>query len=330
MFKALFLDTFQDTLTAEIRTLAEADLPEGEVQVGVLYSSINYKDALAVTGRGKIIRGAFPFIPGIDLVGRVEASSVLAFNPGDLVVQTGDGLGEYQWGGYSQQQRLPARSLIALPDGMTPLTAMELGTAGFTAMLSVMALEAHDIMPDRGAVVVTGASGGVGSFAVALLAGLGYEVVASSGSEAAYDYLEALGAARIIHRDELGHGPKRPLMSARWAGAVDTVGGDTLASVLSTLGWHGCVASCGNAGGHQLNTTVFPFILRGVNLLGIDSNTPLHEVRRAAWHRLAGGLSDQALDLILGGVIPLEQVPAMCEALLAGNVRGRIVVDVHG
>ncbi|MFQ5570528.1 MAG: MDR family oxidoreductase [Rhodothermales bacterium] len=329
MFRALFLDRADEVLTAEVRMIGESELPEGEVLVSVLYSSLNYKDALAVTGKGKIIRGKYPFIPGIDLVGKVEASESPDFKKGDLVIQTGGGLGEDTWGGYSQVQRVSSKWLVPLPEWMSPLRAMEMGTAGFTAMLAVMALEAHGITPDRGEIVVTGASGGVGSVAVALLAHQGYTVVASSGSEDAYEYLRGLGAARIIHRDELGRGPKRPLESARWAGAVDTVGGDTLASVVSTLGWHGCVAACGNAGGHHLNTTVLPFILRGVNLLGIDSNTATPEQRRAAWKRLVWDLPKPEKDQILAGVIHLDQVPAMCEEVLKGHVRGRIVVDVN-
>ena len=329
MFNALMLDKAGGALTAEVRSIDQDDLPPGAVLVAVVYSSLNYKDALAVTGTGKIIRGAYPFVPGIDLVGRVEASEASAFSVGDLVILTGGGLGERTWGGYSQQQRISTEWLTRLPEAMTPLRAMEMGTAGFTAMLAVMALEEHDITPDGGEVVVTGASGGVGSIAVAVLAKRGYTVVASTGSEDAHGYLRDLGAARIIHRDELGQGPARPLDSARWAGAVDTVGGDTLAAVLSTLGRHGCVAACGNAGGHHLNTTVFPFILRGVNLLGIDSNTASLAQRRQAWNRLTTDLPAHISDLIRSGIIPLDQVPAMSETILRGGVRGRIVVDVN-
>ncbi len=329
MFRALVLDQVDGALTPEIRHLDQDDLPGEEVLVSVIYSSLNYKDALAVTGKGKIIRGTFPFVPGIDLVGQVEASEAPAFNEGDMVILTGGGLGEHTWGGYSQKQRVPAQWLVPLPEAMTPLRAMEMGTAGFTAMLAVMTLEEHGITPDRGEVVVTGASGGVGSIALALLAQLGYTVVASSGSEDAYGYLRELGAARIIGRDDLGQGPKRALESARWAGAVDTVGGDTLAAILSTLDRHGCVAVCGNAGGHHLNTTVFPFILRGVNLLGIDSNTAPYERRCAVWKRLVWDLPKAAQDLILAGVIHLDQVPALSEEVLKGQIRGRIVVDVN-
>lgn len=328
VFRALFLDHQNDTLVAGVRELSQNDLPEGEVLIRVLYSSLNYKDGLAVTGKGKIIRGAFPFIPGIDLVGRVEASSSQGFAEGDLVIQTGGGLGETIWGGFSQMQRVPAKWLVRLPEGMTPLRAMEMGTAGFTAMLSVMALEKHGLTPDRGEVVVTGASGGVGSVAVAMLAHLGYDVTAASGSEDAYDYLRDLGAARIIHRKELSDGPARPMQSARWVGAVDTVGAATLASVLSMLDRHGAVAVCGNAGGHELHTTVFPFILRGINLLGIDSNTAPMDQRKEAWHRLVQ-LPKTSTDRMLAGVIHLDQVPAMAEEITQGRLCGRIVVDVN-
>ena len=329
MFRALVLDQADGALTPEIRHLDQDDLPEEEVLVSVIYSSLNYKDALAVTGKGKIIRGTYPFVPGIDLVGRIEASEVPAFNEGDRVILTGGGLGEKTWGGYSQRQRIPAQWLVPLPEAMTPLRAMEMGTAGFTAMLAVITLEENGLAPDQGEVVVTGASGGVGSIAVALLAGLGYTVVASSGSEDASVYLRELGAARIIHRDDLGQGPKRPLESARWAAAVDTVGGDTLAAILSTLDRHGCVAVCGNAGGHQLNTTVFPFILRGVSLLGIDSNTASYERRCEVWKRLVRDLPKPAQDLVLADIIHLDQVPAFSEEMLKGRIRGRVVVDVN-
>ena len=329
MINALVLHQRDGEIKANVQEVQDDALPDGDVLVSVQYSSLNYKDGLAVTGRGKIIRGEYPFVPGIDLVGQVEESESEAFEVGDLVVQTGGGLGETRWGGYSQLQRVTGAALVPLPESMTALRAMVLGTAGFTAMLSVMLLEQHGITPDRGEVVVTGASGGVGSLAVAILANLGYPVVASSGSEDAYDYLRELGATEIIHRNELGQGAARPLESARWVGAVDTVGGDTLAGLLSKMGWHGCVAACGNAGGHALNTTVFPFILRGVCLAGVDSNTATYEHRCEAWRRLTFDLPRHTLDEVLAGVIRLDQVPAMAKELLDGGVRGRIVVDVN-
>lgn len=329
MFNALVLDEAGDRLAAAVRSLTTSDLPEGDVLVAVQYSSLNYKDGLAVTGKGKIIRGSYPFVPGIDLVGTVVASQSPQFAEGDVVVGTGWGLGELHWGGYSQQQRLRSDWLVPLPAGLSPKAAMVVGTAGLTAMLSVLALEAHGIGPDRGEVVVTGASGGVGSMAVALLGALGYTVVASTGSAAAHDYLRGLGAARVIDREELGRGPARPMDSARWAGAVDAVGGETLAAILSQLDRHGCVAACGLAGGASLQTTVFPFILRGVSLLGIDSNTCPNDLRRTAWERIAGTLSAETLDRMTAGVISLGEVPEASERILRGGVQGRLVVDVN-
>ncbi|MGI9175126.1 MAG: MDR family oxidoreductase [Rhodothermales bacterium] len=327
-FQALVLDKTKDRVTANLRTLEEDQLPEGDVLVQVAYSSLNYKDGLAVTGKGKIVRDDYPFVPGIDLVGTVATSESADYAPGDAVIVTGWGLGEDHWGGYAQKARVRSEWCVPLPDGMTPKAAMAIGTAGFTAMLSVMALEAQDVHPGSGEVVVTGASGGVGSIAVALLSRLGYSAVASTGSEAAHGYLKELGAARIIDRDELGQGPRRPLDSARWAGGIDTVGGATLAAMLSQTARHGAVAACGLAGGSELNTTVFPFILRGVSLHGIDSNTCPPDVRREAWQRLVRDLPEDALAAITQ-TIPLADVPAMSEAILKGDVRGRVVVDVE-
>lgn len=325
--RALVLDKTDDGVAADVRELEEAQLPEGDVLVRVAYSSLNYKDGLAVTGKGKVVRGDYPFIPGIDLVGTVETSESGDYAPGDEVIVTGWGIGEEHWGGYAQKQRVRSEWLVPLPEGMTPKEAMAIGTAGFTAMLAVMALEARDVRPGSGEVVVTGASGGVGSIAVAILGRLGYDVVASTGSETAHGYLKGLGAARIIHRDELGQGPRRPLDSARWAGGIDTVGSATLAAMLSQTSRHGSVAACGLAGGSELNTTVFPFILRGVSLLGIDSNTCPADVRRTAWGRLARDLPKEAL-AALTQTIPLTDVPAMSEEILKGHVQGRVVVAV--
>ena len=328
-FRALVLSKTDDGVTADVRELEEEHLPEGDVLVRVAYSSLNYKDGLAVTGKGKIIRGEYPFVPGIDLVGTVETSESSDYAPGDAVIVTGWGIGEDYWGGYAQKARVRSAWCVPLPEGLTPKEAMAIGTAGFTAMLSLVALEEQDVRPDSGEVVVTGASGGVGSIAVALLGRLGYDVVASTGSEAAHDYLTDLGATRIIHRDELGQGPRRPLDAGRWAGGIDTVGGATLAALLSQTGRHGAVAACGLAGGSELNTTVFPFILRGVSLHGIDSNTCPPDVRREAWQRLARDLPKEAFAAITQ-TIPLADVPAMSEAILKGDVRGRVVVEVEG
>ena len=328
-FQALVLDKTDDGVTADVRELDETQLPEGDVLVRVAYSSLNYKDGLAVMGKGKVVRGDYPFVPGIDLAGAVETSASGDYAPGDEVIVTGWGIGEATWGGYAEKARVHADWCVPLPEGLTSERAMAIGTAGFTAMLSVMALEDQDVRPGEGEVVVTGASGGVGSIAVALLGRLGYDVAASTGSASAHDYLKGLGAARIISRDELGEGPRRPLDTARWAGGVDTVGGATLAALLSQTARHGAVAACGLAGGSELNTTVFPFILRGVGLLGIDSNTCPSDVRREAWGRLARDLPKEALDSITQ-TIPLTDVPAMSERILRGDVRGRVVVEVAG
>lgn len=328
-FHALIVDETDGTRTASVQECATDDLPEGDVEVKVLYSSLNYKDGLAVTGEGQIIRGALPFVPGIDLVGEVTASEAEAYAPGDLVIQTGYGLGENYWGGYAQRQRLQAKHLVPLPSALTPQEAMVIGTAGFTAMLSVMALEHAGVTPDQGEVVVTGASGGVGSTAISLLASLGYTTVASTGSDEAQPYLTALGAHRLIPRDDLGSGPNRPLDSARWAGAVDSVGAETLAAILSQTDRRGAVAACGLAGGASLNTTVFPFILRGVTLAGIDSNTSPQDERRRAWKRLATDLPHEALERMLYEVVSLEDVPEASRTILKGSVRGRVVVDVQ-
>ncbi|ACY48306.1 MDR family oxidoreductase [Rhodothermus marinus] len=326
--RALVLYNENGTIQPRIETLPEDRLPEGDLLLEVHYSSLNYKDALAVTGRGKIIRGEYPFVPGIDLVGTVLESENPDIKPGQTVIVTGWGIGETHWGGYATRARVRSEWVVPLPRRLTPLEAMAIGTAGFTAMLSVMALEEHGLIPDQGEVVVTGASGGVGSLAVAILAHLGYDVVASTGKTSAYGLLQALGAARVIDRQELGQGPKRPLDSGLWAGAVDTVGGPTLAALLSQLKRHGSVAACGLAQSHEFTTTVFPFILRGINLLGIDSNTCPQERRRRAWHRLTHDLPKDALHRVTR-VIPLSEVPQWSEAMLAGKTQGRLVVDVQ-
>ncbi len=312
-----------------VRSMDTNALPDGTVAIDILYSGINYKDALAVTGGGKIIRAPFPFVPGIDFAGYVAASRATGFAVGDAVVQTGGGCGETFWGGYAQRQHITPESLVKLPDELSLRSGMVIGTAGVTAMLAVMALEAHGLEAEAGEVVVTGASGGVGSFAVALLAGSGYRVVASTGTTSAAAVLTALGASRIIYRDDLGGGPRRPLGSARYAGAVDTLGGPTLAAVVSRLARHGCVAACGNVAGADLKTSVYPFILRGVSVLGIDSNHPPMDVRRAAWQRLATSLPMDIMRRIRTGVIPLESVPAACNRLLNNETTGRVVVDVN-
>lgn len=333
MFSALVLDTESGGARARVRQLEERDLPAAgpdEVRLEVFYSSLNYKDGLAVTGSGQVIRGEYPIVPGIDLVGRVLKSNHDAFTEGELAIGTGWQLGEVDWGGYTQRAKVAGRKLVLLPGGLSPAQAMTIGTAGFTAMLSVMALEEHQVQPDDGEVVVTGASGGAGSIAVALLDTLGYDVVASTGSEEAHEYLRGLGADRIVDRREFGDGPTRPMESGAWAGAIDAVGGDTLATLIAQLQRHGSVASFGNAGGHDLHTTVLPFILRGVNLLGIDSNTCPNDRRRTAWRRLADLLGENHYERIRARTISLDDIPDASRGLLAGQVQGRIVVDVQG
>ena len=327
MPRALILTKTASGVEPRVESIDAGELPPGDTLVSVLYSGLNYKDGLAVTGRGKIIRGEYPFVPGIDLVGRVEESEG-RFKAGDLVIATGWGLGEARWGGYAELQRLESSQLVPLPRGMSPENAMTVGTAGLTAMLAVTALEGHGVTPENGEVVVSGASGGVGSMTVALLAHEGYEVVASTGSAGAREYLVGLGARRVIGRELLEAGAKRPLDSALWAGAVDSVGGSTLAAILSQLQVHASVACCGLAGGHELHTTVFPFILRGVNLLGIDSNTCPNDARERAWNRLAASLTEERLRQIRTAIIGLEQIPEYSEKLLDGEISGRIVVDV--
>lgn len=333
MFDALILDRDDGTLSVDVQTLDPDALPEAgsdPVHLEVLYSSLNYKDALAVTGAGPIIRGEYPIVPGIDLVGRVRESRSEAFAAGDLVIGTGWELGEVVWGGYTQRANVDGRKLVPLPEHMTPRQAMIAGTAGLTAMLAVMALEDHDVYPDDGEIVVTGASGGVGSLAITILDALNYDIVASSGSEAAHEYLRERGADRIVSRSAFEDGPERPLESGKWAGAVDAVGGQTLATLIAQLKRHGSVASFGNAAGHEIETSVFPFILRGVNLLGIDSNTCPTPRRRSAWRRLATLLSDEDFDRIEARTISLDEIPAASRQLLDEGVRGRIVVDVQG
>jgi len=328
-FEAYILDHDGDNgLAGSVQTLTADALPDEDTTVRVLYSSVNYKDALAVRDAAPIIRGEVPMAPGIDLVGRVERSESDRFRTGDLVIGTGWGLGENVWGGFTQLARVDSSKLVPLPDGLSAKHAMAIGTAGFTAMLSVMALEEHDARPDGGEVVVTGASGGAGSMATAILASMDFDVVASTGSEDAHAYLTDLGASRIIDRGELSEGPERPMESGRWAGAVDAVGGKTLATIIAQLKRHASVASFGNAGGHELHTTVFPFILRGVNLLGIDSNTCPNARRIVAWERLAGILASETIESMIHSVVPLEGIDDVARQMLQSGVRGRVIVRV--
>jgi len=326
-FRALVLERDDEGATqAQIRTLSEADLPEGDVLVEVAYSSLNYKDGLAITGRGKVVR-EWPMVPGIDLAGRVLASDSPDWQPGDAVLLTGWGVGERYWGGFSQRQRVRSEWLVPLPDGLDALDAMTLGTAGLTAMLCVMTLEEAGVKPDAGPVLVSGASGGVGSLAVALLSAAGYEVTALTGRPEGADWLRELGAAEILPREAMS-APPRPLESQRWAGAVDTVGGVILARTLAELCYGGAVAACGLAGSHELSTTVMPFILRNVSLRGVDSVVCPRERRQVAWERLARDLPREHLAAIRQ-MVQLEDLPALAERILAGQVRGRVVVDLR-
>jgi acrylyl-CoA reductase (NADPH) len=323
-FKALVLEQQDGATHSAIRQLRLGALPEGEVLVRVAYSDLNFKDGLAITGRGKVVR-SFPMVPGIDLAGTVEESAAPDYKPGDQVVLTGWGVGEIHWGGHAQLARVRAGWLVPLPEGMTLKHTMGIGTAGFTAMQCVMALEEHGLRPGGRPVLVTGATGGVGGIAVAVLAKLGYNVVASTGKADQHDYLTSLGAGEVIGRLAPS---TRPLESERWAGAVDTVGGATLAALIPALANNSSVAACGNAGGAELHTTVFSFILRGVNLLGILSVNVPFERRRAVWDRLARDLPAEALDRMIQ-VAPLEELPALSQAICDGQVRGRVVVDVN-
>ncbi|MBA4496043.1 MDR family oxidoreductase [Paenactinomyces guangxiensis] len=323
IFHALVLDHVGSN--ACVKNMKISDLPEGDVLIKVSYSSLNYKDGLAVTGRGKIVR-SYPMVPGIDLTGVVEYSNSPKFSTGDAVILTGWEIGEKYWGGYSQYARVKAEWLVPLPASMKPKHAMSIGTAGLTAMLSVMALEENGLQSDY-EVVVTGAAGGVGSIAIALLSKLGYKVVASSGREEAHDYLRELGAYRIIDRQVLSREGK-PLETQQWGGAIDTVGGKTLTGILRSLSHGGAVAACGLAGGSDFCTTVFPFILRGAKLIGIESVLCPSETRRKAWERLSQLLTSDLLERITQ-VYPLSEIPRLSEEILDGRVRGRIVIDVN-
>jgi acrylyl-CoA reductase (NADPH) len=312
---------------ATLVQLTDDDLPEGDVTVDIAYSSLNYKDGLAVTGKGKIAR-TFPMTCGIDFAGVVSASDSSDFAVGDEVVATGWGLSETRPGGYTERQRVPASVLTARPEKLSPEQAMAIGTAGLTAMLCVLALEDAGLTPDaEGEVVVTGAAGGVGSVAVAILSQLGYQVAASTGRPEAADYLQSLGATTIVDRAELATAG-RPLDKERWAAGVDTVGSQTLATVLAQTRYRGSVAACGLAGGNDLPATVLPFILRGVNLLGVDSVMCPAPIRDRAWQRLSTDLPMDKLDA-LTTVEPMSKIADLAEQILAGNTRGRVVIDTH-
>jgi acrylyl-CoA reductase (NADPH) len=326
-FRAIRVSKTDAGQQTQIIDLTEADLMEGDVTVAVQYSTVNYKDGLALTGRGPVVR-VWPLTPGIDFAGVVETSSNPGFKPGDKVILNGWGVGESHHGGYAGKARVKGDWLVKLPAGLTADQAMAIGTAGYTAMLSVMALEREGVTPDKGDIVVTGAAGGVGSVAIALLARLGYRVIASSGrKETEGDYLTGLGAAEIIDRADLS-GPGRPLARERWVGGIDAVGSHTLANVLSMTRYGGTVAACGLAQGMDLPGSVAPFILRGITLAGIDSVMCPRPRREEAWARLAKDL-DLAKLAAMRVDARLEDLPALGAAILDGQVRGRIVVDVN-
>jgi acrylyl-CoA reductase (NADPH) len=315
------------TATAGIEQLTEADLPDydaGDVVVKIDYSSLNYKDGMALTGKGRIIR-SFPMVPGIDFSATVISSESDRFASGDEVILTGWSVGERYWGGYSQRQRVKPGWLVRRPVGMSALQAMGIGTAGLTSMLCVMGLEAGGVVPADGPIVVTGAAGGVGSVAVAILSNLGYDVTAVTGRPEQHDYLRSLGATDFLTREEMSEAPK-PLEAETWAGAVDTVGSTMLAKVIAQTRYQGVVTACGLAGGVDLPSTVMPFILRGVRLQGIDSVMAPVEVRDAAWARLVTDLPSGLLESMTE-IVPMSALLDQGEAIMAGQVRGRIVVD---
>ena len=324
--RAILVNKDDDGYRAEVTEVPESDLPEGEVTITVDYSTLNYKDSLAITGASPVIR-SFPMVPGIDLAGTVVASQNDNFLPGDKVILNGWGIGENHWGGLAQQATCQAEWLIKLPDAFSTELAMGIGTAGYTAMLCVLALEKNGVKPGDGEVIVTGAAGGVGSIAIALLSKLGYAVVASSGRLEQTDYLKRLGALEVMDRNQLSE-PGRPLGKERWAGAIDTVGSHTLANICATTKYGGTITACGLAQGTDLGTTVMPFILRGVSLLGIDSVYAAKELRVEAWNRLSCDLEPDLLKAIMRR-IGLNEVIESAEAQLQGQTLGRLVVDLN-
>lgn len=326
MFKGILIEKDESGYRASVQTLDEAQLPEGNVTVRVSHSTINYKDGLAMTGKGPVVR-KFPMVPGIDLVGMVEDSTHPDYRSGDAVVLNGWGVGEGHWGGLAQKARLNGDWLVPLPAAFSPQQAMAIGTAGYTAMLCVLALERHGIKPQDGEILVTGAAGGVGSVAVAVLAKLGYTVVAATGRPQDADYLKALGAVEVVDR-ALFSSPGKPLGRERWAGAVDVAGSHVLANVCATTKYRGVVTACGLAAGMDFPATVAPFILRGVTLVGIDSVMCPRADRLLAWQRLATDLDVAKLGQISREVGLAEAIP-LADRLLKGEVRGRVVVDVN-
>ena len=327
MFNALVVEKTEDGTHAEVRPVSYDDLPAGNVTVSVDYSTVNYKDGLCIGPGGGLVR-TYPHVPGIDFSGTVEASDDPRYDVGDSVILTGWRVGEARWGGYAQKARVKADYLVPLPNGLTTRQAMAVGTAGFTSMLAIIALEDHGLKPGQGPVLVTGAAGGVGSVATAILANLGYEVAAVTGRPETGNYLKELGAETIVDRSELNETTKRPLEAEIWAGCVDAVGGAMLARVLGQIKYGGSVAAVGLAGGSSLPTTVIPFLLRGINLLGIDSVMQPYENRKRAWDRIATDLPLAKLEAMVSSAT-LSDLPALGRDILKGNVKGRVVVNVN-
>lgn len=326
MFRAVFLQKSDTAVLSEVRELSEDSLPEGDVLVAVEYSTINYKDGLAITGRFPVVR-QWPMVPGIDLAGTVESSANPRFKPGDKVLINGYGLGDAHWGGLAQKARVKSEWLIPVPSPFSTLNAMAIGTAGYTAMLCVLALEQHGVRPDRGPVLVTGAAGGVGTIAIAVLAKLGFDVTASTGRVEEAAFLRQLGANQVIDRTTLSSAGEM-LGEEKWAGAVDTVGSATLANVCAATKYRGTVTACGLAQGLDFPTSVLPFILRNITLCGIDSVMAPYELRTEAWQRLARDLDVKKLDAVTQ-VLGLDQAIATAGDVLSGKVRGRAVIDVN-
>ena len=327
MFNALVVEKNEKGTEASVQEISYGDLPVGEVTVSVDYSAVNYKDGLCIGSGGGLVRN-YPHVPGIDFAGTVESSDDPRYKTGDAVVLNGWRVGEKCWGGYAQKARVKADYLVPLPLGLTTKQAMAVGTAGLAAMLAIMALESHNLTPETGPVLVTGAAGGVGSVATAILANLGYDVAVVTGRSKQAQYLKSLGANKIIAREDINETTKRPLEAETWAGCVDAVGGEMLARILGQMSYGGSVAAVGLAGGSKLPTTVIPFLLRGVNLLGIDSvMQPFHK-RKRAWERIVQDLPMDKLESMVT-LVTLSDLPALGKDILRGQVKGRLVVDVN-
>lgn len=326
-FKALMVNKSENDFSVQVQDVHLHDLPEGEVVIKVAYSSVNYKDGLASIPNGKIV-SSYPFIPGIDMSGTVVASKDSRFLEGDKVIATSYEVGVSHFGGFSEYARIPADWIVPLPEGLSLKEAMIYGTAGFTAALSVYRLEENGLTPEKGKVLVTGATGGVGSIAVSILSKLGYAVTASTGKQTEHGYLKELGAKEVITREEVTGDKTKALDKQLWAGAVDPVGGKTLAAILSKISYNGSVAVSGLTGGGEVPTTVFPFILRGINLLGIDSVYCPMETRREVWKQLASNYKPEGLERAINKEVTLSELPAYLSSILKGEVRGRTIVKL--